>query len=100
MKKNKHTITKCLGLLKSVFFTGLAFLLILTGINWLNCISLNYQECKLRLQIANVNSKEPVFFPLVLKQINAVVVVTISIIHMPSCVSLMLLKNGMLKYLI
>ena len=88
------------GFIKKCFFTGLAFSSILTGINWLNCISLNYQECKLRPQIVNVNSKEPVFFPLVLKQINAVVVVTISIIHMPSCVSLMLLKNGMLKYLI
>ena len=53
---------------------------------------MNNQECKVRPQIINVNSEEPVFF-LVLKQVNAVVVVTISIIHMQNRVPLMLLKN-------
>ena len=35
------------------------------------------QECKVRQQIVNVNSGMPVFFLLVLKQANALVVVTI-----------------------
>ena len=53
---------------------------------------MNNQECRVRLQIINVNGDDPVFFPLVLKQVNAVVVATISIIHMQNCVFPMLLK--------
>ena len=72
------------------FFAGLAFLSTLTSVNTLICISMNNQECRVRLQIINVNGDDPVFFPLVLKQVNAVVVATISIIHMQNCVFLML----------
>ena len=50
-----------MGLLKC-FFTGLAFLSTLTCINLLSCISMNNQECRLRQQVVNVNSEEPVFF--------------------------------------
>ena len=75
------------------FFTGLAFLLTLTSVNMLSCISMNNQECKVRPQIVNVNGDDPVFFLLVLKQVNAVVVVTISMIHMQKCVFLMLQKT-------
>ena len=73
-----------------MFVTGLVFLSTLTGINSLSCISMNNQECKVRPQIVNVNGDDPVFFLLVLKQVNAVVVVTISMIHMQKCVFLML----------
>ena len=55
------------GFIKKCFFTGLAFLSTLTSINLLSCISLNNQECEVRLQIVNVNSKEPVFFPFSIK---------------------------------
>ena len=55
------------GLIKKVFFTGLAFLSTLININLLSSISLNSQECKVRPQIVNVNSKEPVFFPFSIK---------------------------------
>ena len=81
-----------MGLLQSAFFTGLTFLSTLTSVNSSSFISMNNQECKVRPQIINVNSEEPVFF-LVLKQVNAVVVVTISIIHMQNRVPLMLVKN-------
>ena len=74
-------------LIKQCFFTGLAFL---TSVNSLRCISMNNQECKVRPQIVNVNGNDPVFFLLVLKQVNAVVVATISIIHSQNCVFLML----------
>ena len=80
------------GLVKKVFFTGLAFLLTLTSVNLLSCISMNNQECRGRPQIVNLYRDEPVFFLLVLKQVNAVVVATISIIHLQNCVFLMLLK--------
>ena len=56
---------------KCFFFTGLAFLSILTTVNSLNaallnpislsCISMNNQECKVRPHIFNDNSKKPVF---------------------------------------
>ena len=54
-----------LGFIKKWFFT--AFLSTLTSINLLSCISMNNQECKVRPQIVNVNSKEPVFFPFSIK---------------------------------
>ena len=73
-----------------MFFTGLAFLSTLTDVNMLSCISMNYQECKVRPQIVNVNEDDLVFFPLVLKQVNGVVVATTSIIHMQNCVFLIL----------
>ena len=42
------------------------------------------QECKVRPEIINVNSNEPLFYPfsLVLKQINVVAVVIILMTHM------------------
>ena len=53
---------------------------------------MNNRECKIGPQIVNVNSKEPVFFPFSIKQVNAVVVAIISIMHMQNFVFLMLLK--------
>ena len=69
-----------LGFIQKYCFTGLAFLLTLKDANLLSYISMNNQVCRIRLQIVNINSKE--FFSLVFKQVYAVVVATISIIHM------------------
>ena len=79
-----------LGFIKKCFFTGPVFLSTLTSVNLLDCISINNQECKVRPQIVNVNGDDPVFFPLVLKQVIPAVVETISIMHMQNCVFLML----------
>ena len=49
--------------IKKVFFTGLTILSVLVGVNSLSCISMTNQECKLKPQIINVNSDEPVFYP-------------------------------------
>ena len=78
-----------------MFFAGLVFLSALASVNLLSaaplsCISINNQECKVRAQIVNVNIEEPVFFPSVLKQVNSVVLVIISMTHMQNCVFLML----------
>ena len=35
----------------------------LSSVNLLECVSMNNQECKVRPEIVNVNSDEPVFFP-------------------------------------
>ena len=53
----------------------------LLSTNQLSCISMNNQECKVRPEIINLKSDEPV---------NVVVAVTVSIIHMRECVLLML----------
>ena len=82
-----------LRLIKQCFFTGLAFLSTLASVNFLSCISMNNQECKVRPQIVNDNSEEPVFFLLVLKWVNALVVVSRSIIYTQNCVFVMLLKS-------
>ena len=66
----------------------------------LRCIAMTDKECKVRPQIVNINSDEPDFILLVLKQVSTVGVVTISMFHMQKCVLLMLLKTKMLKYLI
>ena len=56
----------------------------------LSCISMTNKECKVRPEIFNVTSDEPAFYPLVLKQLNAVVPVKIPMIYMRKCVFLML----------
>ena len=65
--------------IKKVFFVGLT---ILSSVNLSNetplnaiplstaplkCVSMKNEECKARLQIVNVNSDEPVFFPFIIK---------------------------------
>ena len=62
------------GFIKKAFFTGLT---ILSSINPLNAtevsathlkfVSMNNQECKVKSQIVNVNSDEPVFYPFSVK---------------------------------
>ena len=39
----------------------------LPSVNSLKCISMNNQECKVRPEIVNVNSDEPVFYPFSIK---------------------------------
>ena len=55
--------------IKKVFFTGLTVLssVNLLTITPLRCISMTNQQCKLRPEIVNVNSDEPVFYPFIIK---------------------------------
>ena len=73
---------------KKVLFLGLAILSNFT--NALDCISLKNQECKIRPEIININSNNPIFYPFSTKLINVVVIVIILIIHMQKSVFLML----------
>ena len=66
------------GFIKKMFFAVLTILSTLTSVNSLSCILMNNRECKVRPEIISVNSDEPVFILSVLKQVNTVVVVTIS----------------------
>ena len=63
-----------MGLLKKCFFTGLIILLSVNllsatplTVTPLKCISMNNQECKIRPEVINVNSDEPMFYPFSIK---------------------------------
>ena len=53
--------------IKKIFLTGLTVLSSLVSTTLLSCISMNNQECKLRPEIINGNSDEPVFYPFSIK---------------------------------
>ena len=72
---------KIIRFVKKVFFVGLTIQSNFTNADLLSFISVNNQECKTRLQAINVNSNNPVFIILVLKQVNVVAIVTILMIR-------------------
>ena len=52
------------GFIKQIFVSAMKFFgCNLSKVNSLECISLNNQKCKVRPEIANVNSNEPIFYP-------------------------------------
>ena len=72
---------------KKVFFVGLTILSNFT--NALDCISIKNSECKVRPEIININSNNPMFYRFSIK-VNVMVIVTILIIHMQKFVFLIL----------
>ena len=67
MKKTRNNI-KMFRFIKQIFvLTMMLFGCNLSGVNSLECVSINNQECKVRPEIVNVNSNEPVFFPCSIK---------------------------------
>ena len=76
--------------IKKIFYIGSLFLSRLVGTTSLNHISMKNQECNVRPEIINVNINEPVFYVLVLKQVNVVAVVIILMIHIQKYVFPML----------
>ena len=56
------------GFLKRIFVSTMMFFgCNLSSVNPLECVSMNNQECKVRPEIVNVNSNEPVFYPFSIK---------------------------------
>ena len=53
--------------IKKVFYIGSLFLSSLVGTTSLNCISMKNQERKVRPEIINVKSNDPVFYPFSIK---------------------------------
>ena len=52
-----------LGFIKKCFFTAITFFGYNTlNVNYLECVSMNNQECKLRPEIINVNTNRPMFY--------------------------------------
>ena len=58
---------KIFRFVKKCFFIGSLFLSNLVSANSLSCTSMNNQPCKARLQIANVNSNNSIFYPFSVK---------------------------------
>ena len=86
---------KIFRFVKKSLFTGLTILSSFTNTNPLSAsklswISINNQVCKARPEIINVNNNILYFILLVLKQVNAVVIVIILMVHMQKFVFLML----------
>ena len=56
------------GFVKRIFvLTMMFFGCNLSSVNPLECVSMNNQECKVRLEIVNINSNELVFYPFSIK---------------------------------
>ena len=53
--------------IKKWFFVGSLLLSNIVSANTLSCISMNYQECKARPEVINVNSSNPIFYPFSIK---------------------------------
>ena len=54
--------------IKNIFFTAITFINFnLSNVNSLECISMNNQECKIRTEIINLNTNEPMFYPYSIK---------------------------------
>ena len=54
--------------MKQIFVSAMMFFgCNLSSVNPLECVSMNNQECKVRPEIVNVNSNEPVFYPFSIK---------------------------------
>ena len=56
------------GFIKKCFFTTMTFINFnLSNVNSLECVSMNNQECKIRTEIINLNTKKPMFYPYSIK---------------------------------
>ena len=53
--------------IKQIFILTLTFLGSLSNVDPLECISMKNQECKVRPEIVNINSNDPIFYPFGIK---------------------------------
>ena len=77
------------GFMKQIFILTLMSFSNLSSVNSLECVSLKNQECKVRSEIVNINSNNPMFYPFSIKINNVLVLVIILMIHMQTFVLLM-----------
>ena len=66
-KTKLYSMYEIFVFIKKVFYIGSLFLSSLVSTTPLSCILMNNQACKVRPQIINVNSNEPVFYPFIIK---------------------------------
>ena len=53
--------------IKKIFYIGSLFLSSLVSATPLSCISIKNQECKVRPEIVDINSNNPIFYPFSIK---------------------------------
>ena len=64
----EKTIYKMFGYIKKCFFTAMTFFSFNgLSVGSFECVSMNNQECKIRSEIINVNTNEPMFYPYSIK---------------------------------
>ena len=52
------------GFIKKVFFTAMTFFSFNPlNVNFLECVSMNNQECRIRTKVIDINNNEPTFYP-------------------------------------
>ena len=51
------------GFIKQIFVSTLIYFSNLSSVNSLECISMKNQECKVRPEIVDINSNNPIFYP-------------------------------------
>ena len=55
------------GFIKQIFISTMMLFSSLPNVNSLECVSLKNQECKVRSEIVNINSNNPMFYPFSIK---------------------------------
>ena len=55
------------GFIKQIFISAMMLFSSLPNINSRECVSLKNQECKVRPEIADINSNNPMFYPFSVK---------------------------------
>ena len=55
------------GFIKQIFISTLMYFANLSSVNSLECISMKNQECKVRPEIADINSNNPISYPFSIK---------------------------------
>ena len=53
--------------IKQIFISTMMFFGCLHSVNPLECISLKNQECKVRPEIVNISTNNPIFYPFTIK---------------------------------
>ena len=53
--------------MKQIFISTMMFFSSLSSVNSLECVSMKNQECKVRPEIININSNNPIFYPFSVK---------------------------------
>ena len=74
--------------IKQIFISATMLFNSLMGVNSLECISIKNEECKVRPEIVNINSNNPIFYPFSIKVNKCNAIVIILMIPMQEFVSL------------
>ena len=53
--------------IKQIFISALMYFGNLSSVNSLECITMKNQKCKVRPEIVNINSNNPIFYPFSVK---------------------------------